>query len=93
MADEGARLGDEANPLQRLRDRVARLPDLRREGLRLVGEGDVGPVAAWHRQWTALLDGIRAPLELEAPRQTELVLWPDAVTPAAPRRPAPAVLR
>lgn len=76
MADEGARLGDGPNPVGRLRDRIARLPDLRREGLRLIGEGDAGALAAWRHHWTALLNEIRAPLELEAPNQTELVLWP-----------------
>ena len=76
MADEGARLGDGFDLVGRLRDRIARLPDLRREGLRLVSEGDVGAVAAWRYRWTALLNEIRAPLELEAPSQTELVLWP-----------------
>ena len=83
MADEGARLGDWSDPVGHLRDRIARLPDLRREGLRLVSEGDVGAVGAWRHHWTALLNEIRAPLELEAPRQTEVVLWP-AVNEAQP---------
>ena len=46
------------------------------EGLRLASEGDVGAVGAWCRHWTGLLNAIRAPLKLEAPYQTELVLWP-----------------
>ncbi len=67
---------DGFGPVERLRDRVARLGELRREGLRLVSMGDVQEVTAWHREWSALLDDIRVPLDREAPRQAELVLWP-----------------
>lgn len=76
MAGEGALLGDGLNPVERLRGRIALLLDLQREGLRLVSEGDVQEIAGWHRQWAALLDEIRTQLDLEAPRQAELVLWP-----------------
>lgn len=76
MADEGALLGDGSNRVGRLRDGIARLTDLRREGLRLASEGDVGAVGDWCHHWTGLLNAIRVPLELEAPRQSELVLWP-----------------
>ena len=75
MAGDGAQFGG-SSPVERLRHRVARLPQLRGEGLRLVSEGDIAEVEAWHGRWAALLDEIRTQLDLEAPRETELVLWP-----------------
>ena len=76
MADEHALLGEGPDAIKRLREQVARLPALRRDGLRLVSDGNVEAVAAWHRQWTVLLDEIGLQLEREAPRQAGLVLWP-----------------
>ena len=76
MAGENARLGDGPNLVRRLLDQIVDLGNLRRDGLRLVSAGDAGAVEAWHRQWAALFDEIRTQLDLEAPRQAELVLWP-----------------
>ena len=76
MADEHALLAEGPDAIKRLREQVARLPALRRDGLRLVSAGNVEVVAAWHRQWTVLLDVIGPQLEREAPRQAGLVLWP-----------------
>jgi len=77
VAGECGVLGEGFNPVERLHGRVALLVELQREGLRLVGRGDVQEIAAWHRQWSALLGEIRSQLDIEAPRQSELVLWPD----------------
>ena len=77
MADEGARLGDSPSPAALSRSRIALLTDLREEGLRLVSEGDIAAREAWHRRWMVLLDEIETQLRLEAPRQAEMVLWPD----------------
>ena len=76
VADEGARLGDGSNPVDLSRRRIARLEDLRGQGLRLASEGDIAAREGWYRQWTVLLHEIDAQLRLEAPVQAELVLWP-----------------
>ena len=67
MTSDGARLGDGSDPVERLRGRVARLSELRIEGLRLVSDGDAEEIAAWHRRWAALLDEIRTKMDLEPP--------------------------
>ena len=82
MAGDGAQFGG-VEPSRTLASGVARLPQLRGEGLRLVSEGDIAEVEAWHGRWAVLLDEIRAQLDLEAPRKSELVLWP-AVNGAQP---------
>ena len=63
-------------PLHRLGHRVDRLSDLRREGLRLINEGDIEGLADWHHQWAAALNSIRTHIELNVPREAELVSWP-----------------
>ena len=77
MKGESPRLGDTSDPIERLYDQIVRLADLRRDGLRQVSAGDIEAVAAWHHRWDTLLNAIRKSLKCEAPRHSELILWPN----------------